>query len=214
MYSMHLRLLTLTLCAALCTACGGNSTADSKTGPAAAAKPVKPLSSEAEEAALEIASVEDAEKVTADMVRGVSPGKPTAPVDLKFNITAKPALGVPVEIDLAVFATGATDSMTLSAQGGEGLDVDAATSLASFPKSAAGVLYRHKIRVTPRAEGAFYVNALVTAVVPGAGPQSRSFAIPLLVGGPGALAKPVEAPSVPNSGGEGASGAPAPQTTH
>ena len=144
------------------------------------------------------------------MVRGVSPGKPTAPVDLKFNISAKPALGVPLEIDLAVFATGAIDSMTLSAQGGDGLEIDAATSLASFPKSAAGVLYRHKLRVTPRAEGAFYVSALVTTLVAGTGPQSRSFAIPLLVGGVAALDRTVPAPNSTAASGGGAGGAPAP----
>jgi hypothetical protein len=214
MFSRHLRWLTLALCAALCTACGGNSTADSSPKPAVAAKPAKPLSSAAEAAAQDVASVEDAEKLTANMVRGVSPGRPTAPVDLKFNISAKPALGVPLGIDLAVFATGAIDSMTLSAQGGDGLEIDAATSLASFPKSAAGVLYRHKLRVTPRAEGAFYVSALVTTVVAGTGPQSRSFAIPLLVGGVAALDRTVPAPNSTAASAGGAGRAPAPQTPH
>ncbi len=149
----------------------------------------KPKTAADDEATADAASVEDANKQTADMVRGVSPGKASAPVDLKFTVTSKPALGTPVEIDLAVIALVNADSMTLSVQGGDGIDVDSATSLASFPKSPPGALHRHKLRVTPRAEGAFGVTVLVTMVVPGSGLQSRTFAIPLLVGNLAALEK-------------------------
>ena len=200
MRSIQLRFLMLALGAALCAACGDRAPADSSADQAATSKPASPQSAAAALAAADSASVEDAEKLTADMVRGVSPGKPTAPVELKFNVAAKPALGAVLSIDVAVLATAPSDSMTLSVQGSTGLEVDPSTSLANFPKSQAGALHRHKLLVTPRAEGAFYLNVLITTVVPGAGPQSRSFSIPLLVGGVAALEKPLAAlPAIDSS---------------
>ena len=185
MQTIHYRCLGLLVAAALCTACQNDSTADlaatapAKTTVAKAAKVVDQASD----------SVEDAEKLTADMVHGVSPGKPTAPVDLKFSLATKPTLGKPLTVDVALIATDISDSMTLSVQTSEGLEVDAATSLMNFPKSAVGALYRHKLKVTPHAEGAFFVNILVTTAIVG-GAQSRSFSIPVLVGGVAALDKP------------------------
>jgi hypothetical protein len=121
---------------------------------------------------------------------------------------------VPLDIDLAVIATAGTDSMTLSVQASEGIEVDATTSLASFPKSQPGALYRHKLRITPRAEGAFNVSVLITMVVPGSGPQSRSFSIPLLVGNVAALEKAGTAQISTDSSGERVTSAPAVETTH
>lgn len=187
MHRIPLRFLGLAACALLCAACSNESPAPVTAATQAASS--KPKTAADDEATADAASVEDANKQTADMVRGVSPGKASAPVDLKFTVTSKPALGTPVEIDLAVIALVNADSMTLSVQGGDGIDVDSATSLASFPKSPPGALHRHKLRVTPRAEGAFGVTVLVTMVVPGSGLQSRTFAIPLLVGNLAALEK-------------------------
>jgi hypothetical protein len=209
MHSIQFRFLALALCAALCAACADDSTPD----PAPAPPPAKPQSTAEAQAELDKNLAEDADKLTADMVRGVSPGKPTAPVELKFSLPAKPRLGTPLSIDIAVITTLSSDGMTLSAQASEGLEVDAGTSLANFPKSPSGTLYRHKLRVTPRAEGAFSVNVLVTTVVPGSGAQSRSFSIPLLVGGVAALDKPLPAPTSTDSSGERISSSPAVETT-
>jgi hypothetical protein len=213
MHSIHLRLLSLVLLALVAAGCGKDA-ADSAAGGAKAQAPVRDQTSAEAESELDASTIADAEKQTADMVRGVSPGKPVAPVDLKFSVAAKPALGVPLDIDIAVIATGHSDSMTLSVQGGSGIEIDSATSLASFPKSLPGSLYRHKLRVTPRAEGAFNISVLVTTAVPGSGAQSRSFSIPLLVGGLAALDKPL--PSNPvrtDSSGERVSSQPAVETT-
>jgi hypothetical protein len=212
MHSNHLRFLTVLLAAMLCAACGKGSSGDAAK-PSQTGQP-QPASGPADAASADEASVQDAEKQTSEMVRGVSPGKPTAPVELKFNIASKPALGVPLDIDLAVIATGSTDSMTLSVQGSEGIEVDATTSLASFPKSQPGALYRHKLRITPRAEGAFSVSVLITMIVPGSGPQSRSFSIPLLVGSVAALEKAATAQISTDSSGERVTSAPAVETTH
>lgn len=182
MTSIDLRVAAMFACAVLCTGCGGSGT-DNAAAPAAKPDKATKSATNPEEDALAAA-----EQQTADMVHGVSPGKPAAPVDLKFNLSAKPELGKPLPIDIALLATGASDAMTLSVQASDGLEVDPATSLANFPKSQVGALYRHQITVTPRAEGAYFVNVVVTTVVPG-GPQSRSFAIPLLVGSVAALDK-------------------------
>ncbi len=182
MSESRIRFLTLLLCTTLCVACSK----DPKSVPTGSA-PAPAGTNHSDDP--QGPTVEDAEKQTVEMIHGVSPGKPTAPVDLKFSLQAKPGLGVALAIDLALIATGPSDSLTLSVQGGDGFDVDAATSLASFPKSPAGALYRHQLKVTPRAEGVFFLDVVVTAAVPG-GPQSRSFAIPVLVGGAAALGKP------------------------
>lgn len=189
MHSIHLRLLSLVVMATLAAACGKDAAENAAGGSQAQGGTGQAKSTTADED-LDASTIEDAQKQTADMVHGVSPGKPVAPVDLKFNIAAKPALGVPLDIDVAVIATGHSDSMTLSVQGNPGVEVDSSTSLASFPKSLPGSLYRHRLRVTPRAEGAFNVMVLVTTAVPGSGAQTRSFSIPLLVGGVGAIEQP------------------------
>jgi hypothetical protein len=187
MHRIPLHFLALAACVLLCIACGKEASAPAIVATQGAPTGVKSAADEG--ATADAASVEDANKQTANMVRGVSPGKASAPVELKFTVTSKPVLGTPVEIDLAVISLANADSMTLSVQGGEGIDVDSATSLASFQKSPPGTLHRHKLRVTPRAEGAFNVTVLVTMVVPGSGLQSRTFAIPLLVGTLAALEK-------------------------
>src|SRR5258705_8072685 len=189
MHSIHLRLLCLLVTAMLAAACGKDG-ADSAAGGSPAQGPPGQATGKDAERDLNASTLADAEKQTADMVRGVSPGKASAPIDLKFNIASRPTLGVPLDIDVAVIATSQSDSMTLSVQGSGGIEIDSSTSLANFPKSLPGSLYRHKLRVTPRAEGAFNVNLLVTAAVPGSGAQSRSFSIPVLVGGLAALDKP------------------------
>lgn len=183
MHSIHLnlRLGGLLLMLALVAACGKESGSDPASMTAGDAG--KKAGSAGE------MSVEDAERQTADMVRGVSPGKAQAPIELKFSIASRPALGAPVQIDIAVISTAASDAMTLSAQGGPEINIDSSTSLASFQKSQPGSIYRHKLLATPRAEGAFNISVLVTTVVAGSGSQSRSFAIPLLVGNLAALEK-------------------------
>jgi hypothetical protein len=212
MHSIQLRFLTLLLAAMLCAACGKGSSGDAAK--VSESSKSQPVSGPVDAASPDEASVQEAEKQTSEMVRGVSPGKPSAPVELKFNVAARPALGVPLDIDLAVIATAGTDSMTLSVQASEGIEVDATTSLASFPKSQPGALYRHKLRITPRAEGAFNVSVLITMVVPGSGPQSRSFSIPLLVGSVAALEKAATAQASTESSGERVTSAPAVETTH
>ncbi|HZF14470.1 MAG TPA: hypothetical protein VE046_00875 [Steroidobacteraceae bacterium] len=188
---MHRILLpfpALAACAFLCAGCNNDTPAPTAAaGETPATKPN--AAGDDDESVADAASVEDANKQTADMTRAVSAGKATAPVDLKFTVTSKPVLGAPVAIDLAVISLASAESMTLSVQGGDGIDVDSATSLESFQKSPPGSLHHHKLRVTPRAEGAFNVAVLVTMVVPGSGLQSRTFAIPLLVGGLAALEK-------------------------
>jgi hypothetical protein len=212
MHSIQLRFLTLLLAAMLCAACGKGSSGDAAR--VSESSKSQPVSGPVDAASADETSVQEAEKQTSEMVRGVSPGKPSAPVELKFNVAARPALGVPLDIDLAVIATAGTDSMTLSVQASEGIEVDATTSLASFPKSQPGALYRHKLRITPRAEGAFNVSVLITMVVPGSGPQSRSFSIPLLVGNVAALEKAGTAQISTDSSGERVTSAPAVETTH
>ncbi len=189
MHSIRLRLMNLLVVATLAAACGKDAAESAATGPPPPGPQSQANDADAQ-SDLDVLTLADTEKQTADMVRGVSPGKATAPVDLKFNIASRPTLGVPFDVDVAVIATGHSDSMTLSVQGNGGIEVDSSTSLASFPKSLPGSLYRHKLRVTPRAEGAFNINLLVTAAVPGSGAQSRSFSIPVLVGGLAALDKP------------------------
>jgi hypothetical protein len=193
MTSISPRVAALLVLGALCAACGGSGT-DQTGAPAAQSGKATTSPGAADD------PLAAADKQTADMVHGVSPGKAAAPVDLKFNLLAKPELGKPLAIDVALIATGASESMTLAVQPAEGLDVDSASSRENFPKSQVGALYHHQISVTPRAEGAFFVNVVVTTVVPG-GPQSRSFAIPVLVGGVAALDKNASPDAAGGTGG-------------
>lgn len=119
------------------------------------------------------------------MVSAVSSsGKPGAPVELKFDITARPRLGTPLEVTVAVLPRGAgITQLRVVFQSNDAVEVQSGSEMAVQERPADGVAVSHTVTVVPRRDGVLYLGAV--ALVEGSGGSvARSFAIPIIVGDP------------------------------
>ncbi len=119
------------------------------------------------------------------MVSAVSSsGKPGAPVELKFDIGSKPALGKPLEVTVAVVPRGeGITQLRVVFQSNDAVEVQSGGEMAAQERPADGVAVSHVVTVVPRRDGVYYLGAV--ALVEGAGGSvARSFAIPIIVGDP------------------------------
>ncbi len=138
---------------------------------------------------------------TAKMAKAYA-GKPTAPVDLKYDVPSKPEPGKTLEIDLAFIVTAVTDSMTVSISSGtEGLEI------LSGATGAFGALKHDEIvkhAVTVRADRADVLYFTVTATLTTVGiHSSRTFSIPLIFSDPTDVAATTTPPTQAKSDATG-----------
>src|SRR4051812_22947030 len=118
----------------------------------------------------------------ADMVSAFSAtrGQPGL-VDLKFKIEKRPAVGEPVEIQVAFIPTVELERLFARFQVAEGLQIVSGAESEHFEHPARGAPVSHKITVTARTDGIFYVTAIVLADSDKES-VARTFAIPLIAG--------------------------------
>lgn len=127
------------------------------------------------------------EDPTAKMARAVGDGKPGAAVDLRYEIAAKPEVGVPTEIQIAFVPRAGVDSLEATITGMDGITV-AGNLKAHFDSVEAGKPYQHTVSLLPDAAGVYYVTVNVTTTLGGAS-IGRTFSIPFVVGTPTAQRK-------------------------
>jgi hypothetical protein len=118
-----------------------------------------------------------------------SSGKPTAPVDIKFDIKQKPATGTPVDVEIAFLPAMPADSLAVDLVPSEGLVMQVAENPLQIAGIEAGKIYRRTVTVTAPADGMYYLGIVATLKI-AEQLQTRSFSIPLIVGSPGVAAKP------------------------
>ncbi len=138
------------------------------------------------------------------MVRAVSAGKPGAPADLKFDIGARPVVGVPLQVMVAITATSA-DVATLEVvfNAADGLQIVSGGNSARFQKPKSGETNLHTVTVLPQRDGVFYMSAVALIdTVSDSGSVARTFSIPIIVGEGGAAELSKPSPSVVDSRGE------------
>lgn len=116
-----------------------------------------------------------------DMVTAFSATRGPGFVDLKFKLTKRPAVGQPVEIELALIPTVALDRLFARFQAAEGLQIVSGAETQQFEHPAAGVPVKHNITVTPKTDGIFYVTAVVLADSEKES-VARSYSFPLIAG--------------------------------
>ena len=143
-------------------------------GPAAATSAKQSKAAPADEAALK------------RMVSGVSAGKEDSTVDLKFELKARPQIGQPLAIDVALLPKLAADTMRVTYISTDALAVQTATLPGEYHNVQVGGVYRHEVTVIPRDNGVYYVSAVVV-LDSETGSATRTFAIPVLVGAPEAV---------------------------
>lgn len=125
---------------------------------------------------------------TARMARAVGSGKTGAAVDIKYDFLSKPAVGKPVEVELALIPNAGVNSMEIVVGGMEGITL-AGNLTATFTDVKMGQPYKHQLSLLADREGVFYLTVAATTHI-GAASMGRTFSIPFVVGTPAAKEKP------------------------
>src|ERR1700722_12933046 len=116
----------------------------------------------------------------ANMVSAVgSTGKPYGDIELKFDLRARPVVGEPVDIDLALIQTQDLDRVSATFQAVDGLEVTKGGRSPEFSRPPAGVPISHTVTVIPQRDGVFYVSAVVLVDL-ASETVTRNFSIPLI----------------------------------
>ena len=178
----------------LAVGCGSKDEGAAAEGGAdkAAAKAAK----QATEANGGAAATAAANDKTANMATAVADSKTTAPIDLKYDVLAKPDIGQPFEIELAFVPQVAADTLDVEVNDAPGL-VIVGERAASFAPVSGGEIYTHKILLRGDNAGLFYVS-VVAKVSTKVQSESRAFSIPVVIGTVPAAQK--TAPAVDASG--------------
>ncbi len=150
------------------TGCGGSE-------PDAAAGTPTPKSATASKATTPAAG--DADMIAAFSATRGQPGL----VDLKFKLDKRPAVGEPVDIELALIPSVELERLFARFQGSDGLQIVSGAETEHFERPAKGAAVGHKLTVTAKTDGIFYITAVVLADSENES-VARTFAIPLIAG--------------------------------
>jgi hypothetical protein len=118
--------------------------------------------------------------LTAGMVEAASQGKSQLPVELKFDLARRPALGQVLDIDIAVMPQIDASAADIQVTGGDGLSLAPGPSRIDLPGLEAGQVYRQSVKVTPTADGVLLLS-LTISLKHDEMTESRAFSIPLIV---------------------------------
>ncbi len=117
---------------------------------------------------------------TRGMVEAASQGKSQLPVQLKFELAQRPAVGQTVEINVAVLPDIDASGADIVVVGGDGLTVAPGGSQFELGAVEVGGVYRQSIKVNPAAAGVLLLN-LTVSLKHDEMTESRAFSIPLIV---------------------------------
>jgi hypothetical protein len=136
----------------------------------------------------------------ADMVAAVSASKTPGPVDVNFALAARPAVGKPVDLRIALTPNVELERLYARFQPSDGLDLVKGGETGHIERPAVGSNIDHTITVTPKADGIFYVTATVISDS-STGSESRIYSIPIIAGAglpelPPAAAQATQPPQV------------------
>jgi hypothetical protein len=119
---------------------------------------------------------------TATMARAVATSKADVPIDLKYDILAKPLVGEAVEIELALIPTATGDAMSVKIDASAGL-ILGGTLEANFDGAKAGQAARTTFTAKSDKEDVFYITVATTMHAAGVA-STRTYAIPIFVTAP------------------------------
>jgi hypothetical protein len=116
------------------------------------------------------------------MVAAVSASKPGPPVELKFVLTSRPEVGQVMNVDVAVVPRAPVpDSVAVTFQVTEGLEIVDGSELARVEKLADGAPIRHVVKILPKRDGIFTLTAAVS-FTSATQDATRTFSIPVIAG--------------------------------
>jgi hypothetical protein len=127
--------------------------------------------------------MQSGEVVSPNMVSAVG-GTRTGPaaVQLKFELRERPDVAQPLDIDVVILPASATlDRLYGRVETGDGLELADGAQIAPTERPVEGIPIRHSIKVLPKRDGIFTVNAVVSMDAAGQS-WSQTFSIPVIVG--------------------------------
>ncbi len=110
----------------------------------------------------------------------VESGKSSAPVDLKYDVLAKPSVGQPFEVELAFVPRLPADKLEVEVTGIEGLTIVGDGRFA-FESVEAGEVYTAKVLAQADGSGLYYFGVSAQMITP-VQTEARAFSIPVVVG--------------------------------
>jgi len=188
--ALNQKILVVIVAGLALTACGKKSeeqAADAAKGAAPAAPAAEPA----------VAPVKPGvEEELKHYATAVESGKSSAPVDLKYDVTAKPEVGQPFEVELAFVPRIQADTIEAEITGMQDLVIVGDGNI-RFDAVEAGEAYRAKLSVRADAPGLYYLGVSARVITP-VQTEARAFSVPLVVGQVEAAEKP--APEVDATG--------------
>jgi len=190
--ALNQKILVVVIVGLALTACGRKS--EEKVADTASKGAASTAAPDAEPAAAPIKpSVEEGLKHYAT---AVDSGKSSAPVDLKYDVLAKPEVGQPFEVELAFVPRIQADTIEAEISGMQDLVIVGDATI-RFDAVEAGEAYRAKLSVRADAPGLYYLGVSARVITP-VQTEARAFSVPLVVGQAAAAEKP--APEVDATG--------------
>jgi hypothetical protein len=116
----------------------------------------------------------------ARMAHAVGNGKPGAALEIRYDFSAKPAVGTPTQLQIAFIPHAGVDSLDIVVNGMDGMTLSGPLS-ASFTDVEPSKPYLHTVTVLPDRGGVFYLTVVATTQI-GKSNLSRTFSIPFAVG--------------------------------
>ena len=111
----------------------------------------------------------------------------TAPVDMQYDVLAKPALGQPFEVELTFTTRLPAEALDVELTEAPGLTVVGAKS-ARFQPVERGHVYTTKVLVQGDTAGIFYLGVMARMSTQ-VQTETRAFAVPIVIGNPPAAQK-------------------------
>jgi hypothetical protein len=153
----------------------GSADKPASTSAPASVKPHKPKG-------MVPAPAKPGEEDLGDMVAAVSAAKAGPPVELKFALPTRPEVGQVMDLDVAVIPRSPVpDSVSVSFQGTEGIDIVDGSQMERVDKLVDGTPIHHVVKILPKRDGIFALTALVSFVASNQD-WSRTFSIPVISG--------------------------------
>jgi hypothetical protein len=120
--------------------------------------------------------------ISPDMVTAVSATKGTAAVQVKFELTGRPDVGEPVDVNLVIvpLAVG-LDEISGKIQAEDGLQILSGDVIAAVEKPVAATPISHTLKIRPQREGIFTLSTVISSEYGGQA-TTQTFAFPVIAG--------------------------------
>ena len=120
--------------------------------------------------------------VTRTMAAAVTVGPRTAPVEARYDLPVAPVVGQAFKLNIAILPHAASPLVRVELTGSEGLKLLDPVTAQSLERVQAGAVLRVPVTAQASAVGTQVIDVGVTLELP-TGPESRAFAIPVIVAG-------------------------------